>query len=140
MNRSYAVYKLFNQTTGDKITEFFSPEKTGRIKTLQDYKRAGYSLISNERVDIERYLNLKIDNDVEEYVSQDKHEVEIRNKYESGKTTERVYIDTLKLIEEYRGSCLRKLKFHLSWLQHRDFDCTNETAIELYNSFILAQV
>jgi len=137
----YAVYRLFNAATDDFLTEFFLPETSfrrwcDRKVRLAELKAAGYVIQGMVYVDHETYLNLRINDTVNDYCYEDRFEQECRVKYRRGEMSREVYIDTMKAIQDYKWTCLKKLDMQMRRLQRHDYDCYNEVAIQLYDHFL----
>lgn len=123
------------------LTEFFTPRKDLRALahmalTIADDLERGYKIVSILRVDKETYLNLRINNVVDEYTYQDQTERNIRASYYRGEVSLKVMKETIFQCESYKGTCLRRLDRLLGRLEREDFDCYNELAIELYNMYL----
>lgn len=123
------------------LTEFFTPRKDFRALahmalTIADDLERGYKIVSILRVDKETYLNLKINNVVDDYTYQDQTERDIRASYYRGEVSLKVMKETIFQCESYKGTCLRRLDILLGRLEREDFECHNELAIELYNMYL----
>lgn len=136
---NYEVVKLRREDS--VITEYFLPRtslerKLDRWSRMNELKNNGYSVLAIVFVDKETYLNMRINDTVGDYCSQDKLEQEYRVKYRHGEVNRDVYIDTMKAIQDYKWTCLKKLDMQMRRLFREDFDCWNEIAIQLYDQFL----
>ena len=123
------------------LTEFFTPRKDFKALAYMALTRAddlekGYKIVSILRVDKETYLNLKINNVVDDYTYQDQNERDIISSYSRGEVSLKVMKETIFQCESYKGTCLRRLDILLGRLEREDFECYNELAIELYNMYL----
>jgi len=135
----YEVVKL--RLEDSVITEYFLPRislerKLDRWSRMNELKNSGYVVLATVFVDKETYLNLRINDTVGDYCYQDKLEQEYRAKYRHGEIDREVYIDTMKAIQDYKWTCLKKLDMQMRRLFREDFDCWNEIAIQLYDQFL----
>lgn len=136
----YEVVKLKHEDLG-VITEFFLPNtslerKFERWTRMSDLKNEGYVVLATVFVDKETYLNLKVNQTIEDYCYEDNLEQEYKVKYRRGEVSRDVYIDTMKGIQDYKWTCLKKLDMQMRRLFREDFDCWNEIAIQLYDQFL----
>lgn len=137
----YAVYRLFNAATEDFTTEFFLPcanlarwlDKKAR---LADLRAKGYVVQGVVCVDHETYLNLRINDTIEDYCYEDRMEQDYRLMYRRGQISREVYIDTMKAIQDYKWTCLKRLDMQMRRIQSHDYDCYNEVALQLYDKFL----
>ena len=135
----YEVVKL--KLEDSVITEYFLPmtsleRKLDRWSRMNELKSSGYVVLATVFVDKETYLNMRINDTVDDYCYQDKLEQEYRVKYRHGEIDREVYIDTMKAIQDYKWTCLKKLDMQMRRLFREDFDCLNEIAIQLYDQFL----
>lgn len=138
---NYEVVKLYSERENLYINEFFPP--TNGLKRLVDkasllsaYKSDGYLIAVTMHVDKETYINLRINDTVNDYCELDKSEQEYRAKYRAGKINRDVYIDTMKDIQDLKWTCLKKLDMQIRRLNREEFDCYNELALQLYDQFL----
>lgn len=136
----YEVVKLYSTELG-YTTEFFLPNNTlerklSRRITLSDRKSAGYAIVAIAYVDEETYINLRINETIEDYCYEDRLEQEYRVKYRHGEIDREVYIDTMKSIQDYKWTCLKKLDMQMRRLFRKDYECYNEIAVQLYDQFL----
>ena len=135
----YEVVKL--RLEDSVITEYFLPmtsleRKLDRWSRMNELKSSGYVVLATVFVDKETYLNLRINDTVGDYCYQDKLEQEYRVKYRHDEIDREVYIDTMKAIQDYKWTCLKKLDMQMRRLFREDFDCYNEIAVQLYDQFL----
>lgn len=135
----YEVVKL--RLDDSVITEYFLPRtslerKIDRWSRMCDLKSEGYVVLATVFVDKETYLNLRINDTVADYCYQDKLEQDYRYKYRIGELNRDTYIDTMKSIQDYKWTCLKRLDMQMRRLFREDFDCYNEIAVQLYDQFL----
>lgn len=135
----YEVVKL--RLDDSVITEYFLPRtslerKIDRWSRMCDLKSEGYVVLATVFVDKETYLNLRINDTVDDYCYQDKLEQDYRYKYRIGELNRDTYIDTMKSIQDYKWTCLKRLDMQMRRLFREDFDCYNEIAVQLYDQFL----
>lgn len=135
----YEVVKL--RLEDSVITEYFLPmtslgRKLDRWSRMNELKSNGYVVLATVFVDKETYLNMRINDTVDNYCYQDRLEQEYRVKYRLGEMNRGVYIDTMKAIQDYKWTCLKKLDMQMGRLFREDFNCYNEIAVQLYDQFL----
>ena len=136
----YEVVKL-RRLDDSIVTEYFLPRtslerKIDRWSRMCDLKSDGCVVLATVFVDKETYLNLRINDTVEDYCYQDKLEQDYRYKYRIGELNRDTYIDTMKSIQDYKWTCLKRLDMQMRRLFREDFDCYNEIAVQLYDQFL----
>lgn len=138
---NYEVVKLYSEKENLFINEFFPP--TNGLKRLVDkasllsaYKSDGYLIIATMRVDKETYINLRINDTVNDYCELDKSEQEYRAKYKKGEMSRDAYIDAMKGVQDYKWTLLKKLDMQIRRLNREELDCYNELALQLYDQFL----
>lgn len=138
----YMIYKLYRKDPEDMVTEFFLPDnpkrKVRRLASLASYKKEGYLVFGIMYVDKESYLNARLTATVEDYIYEDQMEQETRRKYKYGQINKDVYLDTLKLIQDFKWTCLKKIDMQIRRMVREDFDVENEIALQLYDQYLQA--
>lgn len=142
---NYMIYRLYNKELSDYVTEFFLPDDClkrmmTRLLTIQSYKEKGFEIAGILYVDKEAYLNARLNNTVEEYLYEDRLEQETRYKFRTGQMTRDVYLDTMKLIQDYKWTCLKKIDMQIRRLIREDFSVENEIALQLYDQYLKAML
>lgn len=137
---NYEVVRLKHDDLG-MLNEYFLPmdsleRKFNRCKRMSALKHEGYVVLGIVFVDKETYLNMRINDTVEDYCYQDRLEQEYKIKYRHDEMDRDTYIDTMKLIQDYKWTCLKKLDMQMRRLFREDFECYNEVAIQLYDQFL----
>lgn len=138
---NYEVVKLYSEKENLFINEFFPPTNglrrfVDRTSLLSAYKSDGYLVAAVMHVDRETYINLRINDTVNDYCELDKSERKYRAKYKAGKINRDVYIDTMKDINDLKWTCLKKLDRQIRRLNREELDCYNELALQLYDQFL----
>lgn len=137
----YQVYRMYNKENEEYLTEFFLPDDNlismlNRLNTISSLKSEGFAVIGVVYVNKETYLNLKINDTVDDYCEQDRLEQEYRTRYKRDEISRDVYIDTMKCIQDYKWTLLKKLDMQMRRLYREGYDCDNEVAIQLYDKFL----
>ena len=139
----YMIYKFYNRGTDTYETEFFLPDDTFqrtvyRLLTIASYKEKGSQIAGVLYVDKESYLNARLTATVEDYIYEDQMEQETRRKYKCGQLERDVYLDTLKMIQDFKWTCLKKIDMQIRRILREGFDVENEIALQLYDLYIQA--
>lgn len=139
----YMIYKFYSEETNTYSTEFFLPDDSFqrvmfRILTIASYKEKGCQIAGVLYVDKEAYLNAKLSNVVEEYIYNDQHEQEVRQKYRLGQMSKDVYLETMKCIQDFKWTCLKRIDMLIRRMVREDFDVENEIALQLYDQYVQA--
>jgi hypothetical protein len=142
MPMKFGDYEVVKLRLDDSIvTKYFLPRtslerKINRWSRMCDLKSEGYVVLATVFVDKETYLNLRINDTVEDYCYQDRLKQDYRYKYRIGELNRDTYIDTMKSIQDYKWTCLKRLDMQMRRLFREDFDCYNEIAVQLYDQFL----
>ena len=139
----YMIYKFYNRGTDTYETEFFLPDDTFqrtvyRLLTIASYKEKGSQIAGVLYVDKESYLNARLNLTVEEYIDNDRYEQEVKQQYRRGQMKREVYLDTLKMIQDFKWTCLKKIYRQIRRMVREDFDVENEIALQLYDLYLQA--
>lgn len=139
----YMIYKFYNRGTDTYETEFFLPDDTFqriayRLLTIASYKEKGSQIAGVLYVDKESYLNARLNLTVEEYIDNDRYEQEVKQQYRRGQMKREVYLDTLKMIQDFKWTCLKKIDMQIRRMVREDFDVENEIALQLYDLYLQA--
>ena len=142
---NYMIYKLYNGATGDYTTEFFLPDDSARRilerhLTLASYKERGYRVAGILYVDKEAYLNARLTNVVEEYLYEEKCEREAKYKFKNGLMSRDVYLDTMRMIQDYKWTCLKRIDINVRRMIREDYNIENEIALQLYDEYLKAMM
>lgn len=140
---NYMIYKLYSKELENYTTEFFLPDESlkrlaTRLLTLADYKERGYQVAGVLYVDKEAYLNARLADTVEDFLYEDRCEKETRNKYRAGQMDKDVYLDTMRMIQDFKWTCLKKLDMQIRRMMREGFNIENEIALQLYDQYIKA--
>ena len=139
----YMIYKFYNRGTDTYETEFFLPDDTFqriayRLLTIASYKEKGSRIAGVLYVDKESYLNARLNLTVEEYIDNDRYEQEVRQKYRCGQMKKEVYLNTMRCIQDFKWTCLKKIDMQIRRIVREDFDVENEIALQLYDLYLQA--
>ena len=140
---NYMIYKMYSEELENYTMEFFLPDESlkrlaYRLLTLADYKERGYRVAGVLYVDKEAYLNARLANTVEDYLYEDRLEREVKEKFRRGQMNREVYLDTMKAIQDFKWTCLKKIDFQIRRMVREDFDVENEIALQLYDQYLKA--
>lgn len=140
---NYMIYKLYSKELDDYTTEFFLPDDSlrrilERQLSLACYKERGYRVAGVLYVDKEAYLNARLADTVEDYLYEDRLEQETRYKFRTGQMDRDTYLNTMKMIQDYKWTCLKKIDMQIRRLVREDFDVENEIALQLYDQYLQA--
>lgn len=140
---NYMIYKMYSEELENYTTEFFLPDESlkrlaYRLLTIADYKERGYKVAGVLYVDKEAYLNARLANTVEDYLYEDRLEREVKDKFRRGQMNREVYLDTMKAIQDFKWTCLKKIDFQIRRMVREDFDVENEIALQLYDQYLKA--
>ena len=139
----YMIYIFYNKETNTYEKEFFLPDDNfqrlmNRLLTIASYKEKGSQIAGVLYVDKESYLNARLTATVEDYIYEDQMEKETRIKYKRGQLDRDVYLDTLKMIQDFKWTCLKKIDTQIRRMVREDFDVENEIALQLYDQYLQA--
>lgn len=139
----YMIYSFYNKGTNTYEKEFFLPDDNfqrfmTRLLTIASYKEKGSQIAGVIYVDKESYLNARLTATVEDYIYEDQMEQETRRKYRRGEMNRDVYLDTLKCIQDFKWTCLKKIESQIRRMVREDFDVENEIALQLYDQYLQA--
>lgn len=133
---NYQVVSVVNaQGVEEKL--FFSPVKClkdeikRRIKVSQ-YSNAGFKVFATCNVNLETYLDLKIDYCVMQYISLDQQEREYRELCNK-RPLEGWEHDSIELLKELKLTELRKLAVNMRRMKAHRFPVKNDIAVYLYD-------
>ena len=120
------------------MTEFFLPEKClidklQRLKTLSEYSKNGYVCAGFVAVDKETYLNARLNETVKEYCDNEAYRRDTQERYYQNSLSNKVYFETMRLIDDFKWTCLSKLEQQVRRLVREDFTVQNEIALQLYD-------
>lgn len=137
------IYSFYNKGTNTYEKEFFLPDDNFqrlmfRLLTIASYKEKGSQIAGVLYVDKESYLNARLTATVEDYIYEDQMEQETRRKYKCGQLDRDVYLDTLKMIQDFKWTCLKKIDMQIRRMVREDFDVENEIALQLYDQYLQA--
>lgn len=138
---NYMIYKMYSKELDNYTTVFFTPDDTFkrvayRLLTLADYKERGYQVAGILYVDKEAYLNARLADTVEDYLYEDRLERETKQKFRSGQMDRDVYLDTMRMIQDYKWTCLKKIDMQIRRMVREDFSIENEIALALYDEYL----
>lgn len=139
----YMIYKFYTKETDTYETEFFLPDDSlqrlmFRLMTIASYKEKGSQVAGVLYVDKEAYLNARLNATVEDYLYEDRAEQETKRKFKSGEMDREVYLETMKCIQDFKWTCLKKLDSQIRRMVREDFDVENEIALQLYDQYLQA--
>ena len=137
---AYQVHKFFHMEKG-YLCEYFTPTDTMNKKLAKEFrvmqiKSQGYVPFGIVFVDEETYINMRINDTVDEYLYEDYEEQECRKKYRNGYVNPEGFKYSMQTIKEYKWVLMKKLDKQMSRLRERDFNCYNEVAMQLNDQFL----
>lgn len=132
------IYKFRRPQEDAYVTEFFLPEKClidklQRLKTLSEYSKNGYVCAGFVAVDKETYLNARLNETVKEYCDNEAYRRDTQERYYQNSLSNKVYFETMRLIDDFKWTCLSKLEQQVRRLVREDFTVQNEIALQLYD-------
>jgi hypothetical protein len=137
----YYIYSFYNKEYDIYEKEFFLPDSDFkhymyRVLSVASRKEKGYQIAGILYVNKETYLNARLSKTVEDYLYEDHLEEETRKKYKNGAMSRDVYLDTIKLCQDFKWTCLKKLDMQIRRMVREDFDVENEIALQLYDQYL----
>ena len=132
------IYKFRRPQEDDYVTEIFLPDKClidklQRLKTLSEYSKNGYVCAGFVAVDKETYLNARLNETVKEYCDNEAYRRDTQERYYQNSLSNKVYFETMRLIDDFKWTCLSKLEQQVRRLVREDFTVQNEIALQLYD-------
>ena len=140
MEENYMIYKFRLPQQERVLTEFFLPDKTWldkieRVKRIAEIRAEGYICSGFVRVNKETYLNARLEETVKEFCSNENYREKVLHEYQVEKTmTSQVFFDTMRLIDDFKWTCLQKIQMQVRRLINSGLDVWNEIALQLYDS------
>lgn len=140
MEENYMIYKFRLPQQEEVLTEFFLPDKTWldkieRVKRIAEIRAEGYICSGFVRVNKETYLNARLEETVKEFCSNENYREKVLHEYQVEKTmTSQVFFDTMRLIDDFKWTCLQKIQMQVRRLINSGLDVWNEIALQLYDS------
>ena len=139
----YQIYKFYSRELDQYVTEFFLPDDSVkrmayRLLTVASYREKGYRVCGILYVCKETYLNARLTQTVEDYLYQEKTEREIKIKFHKGEVSRDTYLDTIKMTQDFKWTCLKKLDMQIRRMIREDFEIYNEIALQLYDQYLKA--
>lgn len=137
------IYKMYSKELENYTTEFFLPDESlkrlaYRLLTLADYKERGYRIAGVLYVNKESYLNARLTNTVEDYLYEDRLEREVKDQFRRGQMDREVYLNTMRGIQDFKWTCLKKIDMQIRRMVREDIDIENEIALALYDQYLQA--
>lgn len=139
MEKEYMIYKFKQPQQEEIMTEFFLPDKSfldkvRRVKRLAEIREEGYICAGFVRVDRETYLNARLAETVKDYCENEKYREEVLYRYQEEQSmTSQVFFDTMRLIDDYKWTCLRKIQMQVRRILNSGLEVWNEIALQLYD-------
>lgn len=132
------IYKFHLPDEEEYVTEFFLPDKSLtdkllRLKKVSDYQKEGYMCVGFIAVDKETYLNARLNVTVKNYCDNESYREDVLNRYFQSGMSSKVFFDTMKLIDDWKWTCLSKLEMQVRRLLREDMTIQNEVAIQIYD-------
>ena len=140
MEENYMIYKFRLPQQEEVLTEFFLPDKTcldkiERVKRIAEIRAEGYICSGFVRVNKETYLNARLEETVKEFCSNENYREKVLHEYQVEKTmTSQVFFDTMRLIDDFKWTCLHRIQMQVRRLINSGLDVWNEIALQLYDS------
>ena len=140
MEENYMIYKFRLPQQEEVLTGFFLPDKTWldkieRVKRIAEIRAEGYICSGFVRVNKETYLNARLEETVKEFCSNENYREKVLHEYQVEKTmTSQVFFDTMRLIDDFKWTCLQKIQMQVRRLINSGLDVWNEIALQLYDS------
>lgn len=137
----YYIYSFYNKEFDNYQKEFFLPDSDfkhylNRVLTVASMKENGYQVAGILYVNKETYLNARLNQTVEDYLYTDHNEEDAKRKYRRGEMDKEVYLDTMKLCQDFKWTCLKKIDMQIRRMVREDFDVENEIALQLYDTYL----
>ena len=104
-----------------------------KLKTLSEYSKNGYVCAGFVAVDKETYLNARLNETVKEYCDNEAYRRDTQERYYQNSLSNKVYFETMRLIDDFKWTCLSKLEQQVRRLVREDFTVQNEIALQLYD-------
>lgn len=139
MTKEYMIFKFRRPEEEDIVTEFFLPDtdvfdKLRRLKTLADYRLDGYICCGFVRVDKETYLNARVNETVRQYCENEDYRQSVLGQYQTRAINSEVFFDTMRMIDDFKWTCLKKIEMQVRRIIREDFEVQNEIAVQLFDA------
>ena len=136
----YQIHKFYHPEKG-YMCEYLTPadsltQKVSKALVIQARKSEGYVPVGIIYVDEETYINMRINETVDEYLYEDNAEQECRKKYRNGYVCPDKFVEEMQIIKEYKWTLMKKLDSQMRRLRNNDFNCYNEVAMQLNDQFL----
>lgn len=106
-----------------------------RESLISDYRKQGFNFVAEFDVTREAYYIAKIDNSVLDYLENEQNRVKVQNDFRECKINKAVYIETMRLIDDYKWTVLSKLHLQMDIASRKEYNITNELAFDLVNAY-----
>lgn len=133
------IFKMRKPQDNEIVTLFFLPDKSvfdkfKRMTELAEYRANGYMCSGFTCVDKETYLNARLNETVKDFCENEEYRRDVIDRHNRGLLNETVFFETMRLIDDYKWTCLKKLSMQVRRLVRNDYDVHNEVAIQLYDA------
>lgn len=133
------IFKMRKPQDNEIVTLFFLPDKSvfdkfKRMTELAEYRANGYMCSGFTCVDKETYLNARLNETVKDFCENEEYRRDVIDRHSRGLLSETVFFETMRLIDDYKWTCLKKLSMQVRRLVRNDYDVHNEVAIQLYDA------
>lgn len=133
------IFKMRKPQDNEIVTLFFLPDKSvfdkfRRMTELAEYRANGYMCSGFTCVDKETYLNARLNETVKDFCENEEYRRDVLDRHSRGLLSETVFFETMRLIDDYKWTCLKKLSMQVRRLVRDDYEVQNEMAIQLYDA------
>lgn len=133
------IFKMRKPQDNEIVTLFFLPDKSvfdkfRRMTELAEYRANGYMCSGFTCVDKETYLNARLNETVKDFCENEEYRRDVLDRHSRGLLSETVFFETMRLIDDYKWTCLKKLSMQVRRLVRDDYEVQNEIAIQLYDA------
>lgn len=80
------------------------------------------------------YLNARLNESVREYCENEDYRKEVVGQYHRSVISNQVFFDTMRVIDDFKWTCLKKIEMQVRRIIREDFDVQNEVALQLFDA------
>ena len=112
------IFKMRKPQDNEIVTLFFLPDKSvfdkfRRMTELAEYRANGYMCSGFTCVDKETYLNARLNETVKDFCENEEYRRDVLDRHSRGLLSETVFFETMRLIDDYKWTCLKKLSMQV---------------------------
>lgn len=89
--------------------------------------------MTEERLSMEMVHHQKLADIVSDYLHNETFKEDVQKRFSCGTMTREVFFETMRLCDDFKWTCLKRLDFRMSRMIRSDIVIENEIALQLYD-------